>query len=153
QRRARRNRHADRRMRAGRAGRHRHLLRRVAAAASRALPGATGRRRFRTEIKTGSESLFRFGLASLVKPASNLNKDSDPIFMAKAKTAYVCGECGASYNKWQGQCGECGAWNTLSEFVVEPASASAGPKARMAGYAGAVDPPKITPLKAVSQDA
>src|SRR3982750_4654974 len=72
--------------------------------------------------------------------------------MAKAKTAYVCAECGASYNKWQGQCTECGAWNTLSEFVVEPAAAGAA-KARMAGYAGAVDPPKITPLKAVSQDA
>ena len=72
--------------------------------------------------------------------------------MAKAKTAYVCAECGASYNKWQGQCTECGAWNTLSEIVVEPA-ASVGPKARMAGYAGAVDPPKITPLKSVSQNA
>ena len=56
--------------------------------------------------------------------------------MAKAKTAYVCAECGASYNKWQGQCTECGAWNTLSEIVLEPASAA--PKARMAGYAGAV---------------
>src|SRR4051794_11076051 len=72
--------------------------------------------------------------------------------MAKAKTAYVCAECGASYNKWQGQGSGCGAWNTLSEIVVEPASAS-GPKARMAGYAGAVDPPKITPLKSVSLNA
>ncbi|MBP8098014.1 MAG: DNA repair protein RadA, partial [Arenimonas sp.] len=43
--------------------------------------------------------------------------------MAKAKTAYVCSDCGASFNKWQGQCGECGAWNTLSEFVIEHASA------------------------------
>ncbi len=41
--------------------------------------------------------------------------------MAKAKTAYVCNECGAEYTKWQGQCDACGAWNTLSEFVVEPA--------------------------------
>jgi DNA repair protein RadA/Sms len=43
--------------------------------------------------------------------------------MAKAKTAYVCADCGASYNKWQGQCAESGAWNSLSEIVVEPASA------------------------------
>jgi DNA repair protein RadA/Sms len=69
----------------------------------------------------------------------------------KARTAYVCADCGASFNKWQGQCGECGAWNTLSEFVIEPAGAPV--KARMAGYAGAVDPPKITPLKSVSLDA
>ena len=73
--------------------------------------------------------------------------------MAKAKTAYVCAECGASYTQWQGQCGACGAWDTLSEFVVEPASAAvkgAG-GGRKTGYAGAVDPPKITPLRHVSQ--
>ena len=71
---------------------------------------------------------------------------------SKAKTAYVCADCGASYNKWQGQCGECGAWNTLSEIVLEPAGAGAS-KARMSRYAGAVDPPKITPLKSIRQDA
>ena len=72
--------------------------------------------------------------------------------MAKAKTAYVCAECGASFNKWQGQCGECGAWNTLSEFVVEPASSGkAAP--RNSGYAGAIDAPKITALKLVGEIA
>ena len=34
----------------------------------------------------------------------------------KAKSAYVCNDCGADYNKWQGQCTECNAWNTLSEI-------------------------------------
>lgn len=24
--------------------------------------------------------------------------------MAKARTAYVCNECGAEFSKWQGQC-------------------------------------------------
>ncbi|MFA6986130.1 MAG: DNA repair protein RadA [Arenimonas sp.] len=72
--------------------------------------------------------------------------------MAKAKTAYVCAECGANFNKWQGQCGECAAWNTLSEFVVEPAS-SGKAGGRNTGYAGAIDAPKITALKLVSQTA
>ncbi|MBP8081452.1 MAG: DNA repair protein RadA, partial [Arenimonas sp.] len=72
--------------------------------------------------------------------------------MAKAKTAYVCSDCGASFNKWQGQCGECGAWNTLSEFVIEPA-ATGKSVVRNTGYAGAIDAPKITPLKLVSQTA
>lgn len=38
--------------------------------------------------------------------------------MAKAKTkiSYVCTDCGADYQKWQGQCGECKAWNTITEF-------------------------------------
>ena len=71
--------------------------------------------------------------------------------MAKAKTAYVCSECGASYNKWQGQCGECGAWNTLAEIVVEPVGGvKANPRGSWAGDAG---PARITPLAEVGLDA
>ena len=33
--------------------------------------------------------------------------------MARAKSAYVCRECGAHSVKWQGQCPDCDAWNTL----------------------------------------
>lgn len=74
--------------------------------------------------------------------------------MAKAKTAYVCGECGAEYTKWQGQCTECGVWNTLSEIVLE--SATPGGKAspatsRRIGWAGKAEAPKITALKDVQQ--
>ncbi|WP_020410306.1 DNA repair protein RadA [Hahella ganghwensis] len=36
--------------------------------------------------------------------------------MAKAKTQFVCTECGADYRKWMGQCLQCNAWNTISEF-------------------------------------
>ncbi|WP_158230223.1 hypothetical protein, partial [Stenotrophomonas maltophilia] len=43
--------------------------------------------------------------------------------MAKARTAYVCNECGAEFSKWQGQCTECNAWNSLSEIVLESAPA------------------------------
>ena len=68
--------------------------------------------------------------------------------MAKARTAYVCSECGADFNKWQGQCGECGAWNTLSEIVIEPAAAAAKSPSR-GNYAGAGDAPKIVALREV----
>lgn len=37
--------------------------------------------------------------------------------MAKAKTAYVCSECGAAYPKWEGKCAQCGQWNSLQETV------------------------------------
>jgi DNA repair protein RadA/Sms len=68
----------------------------------------------------------------------------------KSKTAYVCNECGAEFSKWQGQCGECGAWNTLSEIVLEPASASKGVAAsRRNGWAGAAAAPAVTALKDV----
>ena len=70
----------------------------------------------------------------------------------KAKTAYVCGECGADYAKWQGQCEACGAWNTLSEIVLENASANP-PAARRGSWAGKVDAPRVTALKDVRQDA
>jgi DNA repair protein RadA/Sms len=39
--------------------------------------------------------------------------------MAKAKTAYVCSDCGASALQWFGSCPSCGAAGTLSETVVE----------------------------------
>ncbi len=70
---------------------------------------------------------------------------------AKAKVAYVCSQCGSDHNKWQGQCADCGEWNTLSEFVIETAASlkSAAP-ARRSGWAGKVDPPKVTALKDVS---
>lgn len=54
--------------------------------------------------------------------------------MAKAKTAYLCEECGAHSVKWQGQCPDCGAWNALSETRLSmPASAarSGRPPARL----------------------
>jgi len=44
--------------------------------------------------------------------------------MAKAKSIYICTECGASEPKWQGQCPACMAWNTLVEGVAETASSS-----------------------------
>src|SRR5690606_7522825 len=70
--------------------------------------------------------------------------------MSRSRTAYVCTECGATANKWQGQCPECGVWNTLTEFAVEPASAAKARGAR-AGYAGVGDAAKVTRLAEVSQ--
>ena len=73
--------------------------------------------------------------------------------MAKAKTAYVCSECGGEHSKWQGQCAECGVWNTLSEIVLEPATKLAASGARRGGYAGAVDAPKVTRLASIAEEA
>lgn len=36
----------------------------------------------------------------------------------KARSVYVCNECGAQAPKWSGQCGACGAWNALTETVA-----------------------------------
>ncbi|MBR5298260.1 MAG: DNA repair protein RadA [Parabacteroides sp.] len=44
--------------------------------------------------------------------------------MAKAKTIYVCSNCGADSPKWIGKCPSCGSWNTYVEEIVtkEPAN-------------------------------
>ncbi|MBR1732305.1 MAG: DNA repair protein RadA [Alloprevotella sp.] len=42
--------------------------------------------------------------------------------MAKAKTVYVCSECGQEAQKWVGRCPSCGQWNTMKEFKVPPPS-------------------------------
>ena len=72
---------------------------------------------------------------------------------AKRRTAYVCGECGADYAKWQGQCEACGAWNTLSEIALETAAQAKSPASRRSGWAGKVDAPKIMALADVQLDA
>jgi DNA repair protein RadA/Sms len=43
--------------------------------------------------------------------------------MAKAKTAYVCAECGASALQWFGSCPSCGSAGTLTETAVEKSTA------------------------------
>ena len=45
--------------------------------------------------------------------------------MAKARSNFVCQNCGASYPKWTGKCENCGEWNTLDEQVIETKGASA----------------------------
>ncbi|CUB05566.1 MAG: DNA repair protein RadA [Tepidiphilus sp.] len=35
--------------------------------------------------------------------------------MAKARTVFVCRECGARFPRWQGRCSQCQEWNTLEE--------------------------------------
>lgn len=63
--------------------------------------------------------------------------------MAKAKTAFVCNDCGADYRKWQGQCGECGAWNTITEIRLSSTASSTAKRAARAGYAGSTADVKL----------
>ena len=45
----------------------------------------------------------------------------------KAKTAYVCDNCGYESVKWMGCCPSCGEWNTLQEIKIAPASKNTSP--------------------------
>ena len=52
--------------------------------------------------------------------------------MARPKTSYVCGSCGAHTPQWQGQCPACQAWNTL-ELAVAVSSMNAPRRTAVAG--------------------
>ena len=69
--------------------------------------------------------------------------------MAKAKTAYVCNDCGADYRKWQGQCTECNAWNSIVEIRLAPATTARVES--FVGYAGAASG-KVQKLSDISLD-
>lgn len=51
--------------------------------------------------------------------------------MAKARTLFVCRECGQEYPKWNGRCTACGEWNTIEEAA--PPTAIAGKISAPAG--------------------
>ncbi len=38
--------------------------------------------------------------------------------MARARSRFVCQECGTEHRKWAGRCEGCGAWNSIAEEVV-----------------------------------
>lgn len=64
--------------------------------------------------------------------------------MAKTKTAFVCNNCGAEFNKWQGQCSACGAWNSVQEIRL----GAQPPAGRSVGYAGSTN--QVQVLKDIS---
>jgi DNA repair protein RadA/Sms len=64
--------------------------------------------------------------------------------MAKARTAFVCSECGGQAARWQGQCPQCQAWNTLAETAITPGPA---PGSRFAALAGETS--RLRPLSSL----
>ncbi|HEX7385676.1 MAG TPA: DNA repair protein RadA [Castellaniella sp.] len=66
--------------------------------------------------------------------------------MAKAKTLFLCTECGAACAKWEGRCPHCGAWNTLQETRE-----SAAPSHRFAPLAGSTPVRRLADIEAHEQ--
>lgn len=52
--------------------------------------------------------------------------------MAKARTVYLCQNCGFDSPKWIGRCPSCGEWNTFVEEIIHKESGSS--KIPMAGF-------------------
>ncbi|MDB5179529.1 MAG: radA [Candidatus Saccharibacteria bacterium] len=66
--------------------------------------------------------------------------------MAKAKTQFVCQNCGAVHSKWSGRCDNCGEWNTLVEQIANTGSSSVA-KASSTGH-----PLKVQSIKDMTID-
>ena len=54
----------------------------------------------------------------------------------KAKTVFMCSECGNEYPSWQGQCSYCGSWNTIIEHRVKDFEEPALDSRRRTGTGG-----------------
>ena len=48
--------------------------------------------------------------------------------MAKTRTSYVCQNCGAITQRWQGKCDSCGEWNTIIEEAAALGLGGASPR-------------------------
>src|SRR5229473_3087111 len=57
--------------------------------------------------------------------------------MAKSTLSFVCQNCGAVYNRWQGKCESCGEWNSIAE---EGAAATGPGRAGRKGRVFALEP-------------
>ena len=66
--------------------------------------------------------------------------------MAKQKSSYVCGNCGANYTKWSGRCEDCGEWNSL----VEQLQAAVAGKSAVAKSANSGSVLDVSSLKNIS---
>lgn len=63
--------------------------------------------------------------------------------MARAKTSYICNECGYEAYKWLGKCPECGKWNSFDEH----ARVDESKKGQRATISSGVKPVRITDVK------
>ncbi|HEX8298005.1 MAG TPA: DNA repair protein RadA, partial [Rubricoccaceae bacterium] len=79
--------------------------------------------------------------------------------MAKAKTRFVCQDCGHESIRWAGQCGGCGAWNTLVEEAtpvankapVMRAASGEGTSARLGAAYGASRPQRLSDVSVMER--
>lgn len=71
--------------------------------------------------------------------------------MARPKTSFVCGNCGARTAQWQGQCPACEAWNTL-ELAVS-SIAGGGASRRSTGAATATGPSTSRTITEVAEES
>src|ERR1700684_4004473 len=74
-----------------------------------------------------------WGVERPQKPSRQVRANLRVRRMAKFRSSYVCQNCGAITQRWQGKCESCGEWNTIIE---EAAALGVGGAAARRGAAG-----------------
>lgn len=64
----------------------------------------------------------------------------------KTGSMYKCSQCGYTQPKWLGRCPECGSWNTMEEYLIDPAAVS--PAGRGSEQALKIKPVPLAAVKA-----
>ncbi|MDZ5448678.1 DNA repair protein RadA [Labrys sp. ZIDIC5] len=59
--------------------------------------------------------------------------------MAKRSPSFICQNCGATYNRWQGKCDACGEWNSIAEEASAIAAVPASQRPRGRGRVFALE--------------
>ena len=70
--------------------------------------------------------------------------------MAKARSQFVCSDCGSSFPKWQGRCPDCGAWDTLEEARVDASAGKDAPRGG-AGVGAGGNPVEARPIGQIGE--
>jgi DNA repair protein RadA/Sms len=72
--------------------------------------------------------------------------------MARPRTSYVCGNCGARTPQWQGQCPACEAWNTLELAASSIASGGSAGRRAPAAAGTASGPSSSRTVEEIARD-
>src|ERR1700675_4606976 len=66
-------------------------------------------------LTPGSARLAVHAAKRETKPLDRTRQTCECGAMAKFRSSYVCQNCGAITQRWQGKCESCGEWNTIIE--------------------------------------
>jgi len=73
--------------------------------------------------------------------------------VARARSTFVCTECGAQQPRWLGRCPGCGAWSSLVEEPTAGSGDAAAASADLLGLDAGPGTAKAVPLREVDADA
>ncbi|PKK39626.1 DNA repair protein RadA [Clostridiaceae bacterium JG1575] len=72
--------------------------------------------------------------------------------MARAKTVFVCSQCGYESAKWLGRCPDCGSWNSFAEEIKKEASPAGGKMNKSQGISTQNKPRPVSQIQSSERE-